>query len=58
MVFITTGSELALGTYGLVNSAVAFVGYYVASRFIKQKIAFDLFSPGPPSLWSSLFAYL
>ncbi|MDQ0244455.1 YQGE family putative transporter [Bacillus fengqiuensis] len=36
LVFITTGSELALGTFGLVNSAVAFVCYYVVSRFIKK----------------------
>lgn len=34
-VFISTGSELALGTFGLLNSGIAFVGYYVASRVIK-----------------------
>ncbi|WP_257345952.1 MFS transporter [Pseudalkalibacillus decolorationis] len=34
-VFITTNSELALGTFGLVNSAVSFVAYYVATRYIK-----------------------
>jgi MFS transporter, YQGE family, putative transporter len=37
LVFITTGSELALGAFGLVNSAVAFVCYYVVSRFIKKE---------------------
>ncbi|MFC3882928.1 MFS transporter [Bacillus songklensis] len=37
LVFITTGSELALGTFGLVNSAVAFVSYYVVSRFVKKE---------------------
>ncbi|WP_034331812.1 MFS transporter [Bacillus sp. J37] len=35
-VFISTGSELALGTFGLVNSAVAFLGYYLATRVIKK----------------------
>ncbi|MGM7702001.1 MFS transporter [Pseudalkalibacillus sp. Hm43] len=36
-VFITTNSELALGTFGLINSAVSFLAYYVATRFIKSK---------------------
>ncbi|XQY90716.1 MFS transporter [Metabacillus sp. HB246100] len=35
-VFITTGSELALGTFGLVNSGVAFLSYYIAARVIKK----------------------
>jgi MFS transporter, YQGE family, putative transporter len=35
-VFISTGSELALGTFGLLNSAIAFLAYYAASRFIKK----------------------
>lgn len=34
-VYVSTGSELAIGTYGLVASAVSFVGYYVVGRFIK-----------------------
>ncbi|WP_221565589.1 MFS transporter [Alkalihalobacillus sp. TS-13] len=34
-VFIATNSELALGTYGLINSAVSFIAYYVATRYIK-----------------------
>ncbi|MBM7097050.1 MULTISPECIES: MFS transporter [Alteribacter] len=34
-VYVATGSELALGTYGLVASAVAFIFYYLAGRFIK-----------------------
>ncbi|WP_349407830.1 MFS transporter [Pseudalkalibacillus sp. SCS-8] len=36
-VFITTNSELALGTFGLINSAVSFVVYYLATRFIKSR---------------------
>lgn len=34
-VYITTNSELAIGTYGLVASAVSFVTYYLVGRFIK-----------------------
>ncbi|MCG1022373.1 MFS transporter [Sutcliffiella horikoshii] len=37
LVFITTNSELALGTFGLLNSAVAFVCYYLATRMIKKE---------------------
>lgn len=36
-VFITTNSELALGTFGLVQSAVSFIAYYLATRLIKQR---------------------
>jgi MFS transporter, YQGE family, putative transporter len=36
LVYITTGSEMALGTFGLVNSFTAFIVYYLVSRFIKQ----------------------
>ncbi|UCZ54544.1 MFS transporter [Bacillus shivajii] len=34
-VYVATGSELALGTYGLIASAVAFVSYFLVGRFIK-----------------------
>ena len=37
-VFISTGSEFAIGTFGLINSGIAFVGYYVASRVIKKNL--------------------
>ncbi|WP_174734114.1 MFS transporter [Mesobacillus harenae] len=36
-VFISTGSEMALGTFGLINSGIAFVGYYFVSRMIKKE---------------------
>jgi YQGE family putative transporter len=36
-VFIATGSEMALGTFGLINSAIAFIGYYFASRMLKKE---------------------
>lgn len=37
-VFIKTDSELALGTFGLINSIVAFFGYYLATRIITKKM--------------------
>jgi YQGE family putative transporter len=35
-VFISTGSEMAIGTFGLLNSGLSFVAYYAASRLIKK----------------------
>ncbi|KAB2333875.1 MFS transporter [Bacillus mesophilum] len=35
-VFISTGSELALGTFGLVNSGISFVAYYIVSRMLRK----------------------
>lgn len=35
-VFLSTGSEMALGTFGLINSGIAFVAYYLTSRMIKK----------------------
>ncbi|WP_091272578.1 MFS transporter [Alteribacillus persepolensis] len=34
-VYMATNSELALGSYGLVTSAVSFAGYFLVSRFLK-----------------------
>ncbi|MDF2857648.1 MAG: hypothetical protein K0Q87_3499 [Neobacillus sp.] len=36
-VYISTGSEMALGTFGLINSGISFIAYYFASRLIKKK---------------------
>lgn len=35
-VFISTGSELSLGTFGLINSGISFISYYLVSRLIKK----------------------
>jgi len=35
-VFISTGSELALGTFGLINSGISFIAYTLAGRLIKE----------------------
>ncbi len=48
-VFIETNSELALGTFGLVNSAVSFFAYYFASRLIKKRREKNRFC------WADLF---
>ncbi len=37
LVYISTGSEMSLGTFGLLNSGISFIAYYLASRLIKQK---------------------
>lgn len=35
-VFIATDSEMALGTYGLINSGISFLAYYFVSRMLKK----------------------
>ncbi len=35
-IYIVTKSEMALGTYGLVASAVQFAAYYTVTRLIKE----------------------
>lgn len=37
LVYISTGSEMSLGTFGLINSGISFIAYYAASRLIKMK---------------------
>ncbi|MDX8291166.1 MFS transporter [Metabacillus indicus] len=58
LVFITTGSELALGKYGLINSAVAFVFYYLATRMITKKMRKKFILAGGILLYASIFLLL
>ena len=37
LVFLSTGTEMALGTFGLINSGVSFVAYFAVSRLIKKE---------------------
>ncbi|NHC40098.1 MFS transporter [Bacillus sp. MM2020_1] len=37
LVYLSTGSEMSLGTFGLLNSGISFIAYYLASRLIKQR---------------------
>ncbi|WP_096153384.1 MULTISPECIES: MFS transporter [Bacillus] len=55
LVFITTDSELALGTFGLVNSAVAFVCYYLATRLIKKHMRKKSILIGGLLLYAAVF---
>ena len=32
-----TGSEFALGTFGLINSGISFIAYSIVPKFIKNK---------------------
>jgi len=36
-IYVASGSEMALGTFSLMTSAISFVVYYLAGRFISQK---------------------
>lgn len=35
-VYISTGSEMSLGMFGLINSSISFIAYYFVSRFVKK----------------------
>lgn len=57
-VFITTQSELALGTFNLVFSGFAFLFYYLATRFIKPKRRKWSIFVGGLTLYLSLYLIL
>ncbi|MBM7650034.1 YQGE family putative transporter [Bacillus ectoiniformans] len=54
-VFVTTGSELALGTYGLVYSGISFVSYTLATKFVKKPHRKAVILAGGIVLFLSLF---
>lgn len=54
-VFISTGSELALGTYGLVNSSISFLGYYLVSRLLKKEYRKRAILIGGLVLYAAIF---
>ncbi|MFC0558091.1 MFS transporter [Halalkalibacter alkalisediminis] len=54
-VYIATGSELAIGTYGLVASAVQFVAYYIITRVIKPTFRKKLILIGGMILYAAIF---
>ncbi|KKI88602.1 hypothetical protein WQ54_30890 [Bacillus sp. SA1-12] len=57
-VFITTGSELALGKFGLVNSSAAFLAYYLATKIIKKSKRKMFILMGGIFLYLSIFILL
>ncbi|RDI43969.1 MFS transporter [Falsibacillus pallidus] len=54
-VFITTKSEFALGTFGLINSGVSFIAYYAASRIIKKQYRKRAIMLGGLILYGAIF---
>ncbi|HEY9577252.1 MAG TPA: MFS transporter, partial [Pseudobacillus sp.] len=54
-VFVTTGSELALGTYGLVYSGVSFFSYSLAVKLVKEQYRKKVIFAGGMVLFLSLF---
>lgn len=54
-VFISTGSELSLGTFGLINSGVSFISYYLVSRMIKKDMRKKAILLGGIILYLSIF---
>lgn len=54
-VFINTGSEMAIGNFGLINSSISFVAYYIASRYIKQPMRKKAILAGGTLLYAAVF---
>lgn len=54
-VYLATGSELALGKYGLVNSAVSFICYYIVARTLKKQWRKQAILVGGTILYASVF---
>ncbi len=54
-VYIATGSELAIGTYGLVASAVQFVSYYAVTRLVKSNMRKKSILIGGSILYAAIF---
>lgn len=54
-IYLVTESEMALGTYAFVNSAVSFITYSLASRFIKKQYRKKAILFGGLLLFSSVF---
>lgn len=54
-VFVETGSEMALGTYGLISSGVSFIAYFLVSRYIKVRYRRWSMLVGAIFLYGSIF---
>lgn len=54
-VYISTESEMALGTYGLINSGISFVAYYVVTKMIKKNNRKKAILFGGIALFLSIF---
>ncbi|MGE8204520.1 MFS transporter [Heyndrickxia sp. NPDC080065] len=54
-VFISTGSEFALGTFGLINSGISFLGYSMVARLIKNEFRKKAIFLGGLLLYGAIF---
>ena len=54
-IYISTGNELSLGTFGLINSSIAFFTYYAVSRFVKKQHRNVSIFLGAVGLFGSVF---
>lgn len=54
-VYLATGSEMALGTFGLINSGISFISYFVVSRMIKKDFRKKAILIGGIILYLSIF---
>jgi len=55
LVFLSTGTEMALGTYGLINSGVSFIAYFAVSRLIKKEQRLKSILLGGLMLYGAIF---
>jgi MFS transporter, YQGE family, putative transporter len=54
-VFIATDSEMALGTYGLINSGISFLAYFFVSRMLKKEYRKQAILAGGIILFIAIF---
>ena len=54
-VFVETGSEMALGTFGLISSCISFVAYFLVSRYVKVDFRKRSMLLGAIFLYGSIF---
>jgi MFS transporter, YQGE family, putative transporter len=55
LVFLSTGTEMALGTFGLINSGVSFLAYFAVSRLIKKEQRLKSILLGGIILYAAIF---
>jgi YQGE family putative transporter len=54
-VFVSTGSELAIGTYGLIASGISFISYYLVGRFLPKSFRKKAILVGSIFLYAAVF---
>ncbi|WP_018661498.1 MFS transporter [Heyndrickxia acidiproducens] len=57
-VFLSTGSELSLGTFGLINSCLQFMGYTLVTKFVKTKHRHRSIFLGGLLLYAAVFLFV